>query len=88
MLSLEEKTRLEHFKAAKAIAFRMNKGEMLRATYQDQVTNYSGLRGLDGRTWVVAESEADLPNPDAWLQLGNEKRPMREVSEAGILIRK
>lgn len=67
----------EQFKAAKEIALSISNGLSRRARHNDKVTNYTGYKSNDGRTWVIGDSLADIQNPCA--TIGG--KPAREVFE-------
>lgn len=67
-------TNYEHFKVAREIALSIERGQMRRARYEDQATNYSGAN-IGGRMFVIGDTENDIQNPDAMIQ----GKPAREI---------
>lgn len=69
-----EKQQHEDFKAAKSIALTIENGMMRRARNNGEVTNYCGAK-LNGRMFVIGDTENDIQNPDATIM----GKPAREV---------
>lgn len=67
----------EQFKVAKQIALSLHPGELRRARFEGRVTNYTGLKTPDGRSWVLGDSSADLQNARVTIN----GQPAREVFE-------
>jgi hypothetical protein len=74
-MTTTQKTQMEHFKAAKQIALNISNGMMMRASYNDAPTNYSGAKTADGRMWVIGDTSADIQNPDSMIH----GKPAREI---------
>lgn len=75
MLTTDQTTQLNHFRAAKEIALSIEKGTARRARYNGMLTNYMGFHDSNGRFWVIGDTLADLPNPDAQIN----GKPAREI---------
>jgi hypothetical protein len=76
-----EKQQHESFKAAKTIALTIENGLMRRARLNDEVTNYCGAK-LNGRMFVIGDTENDIQNPDATIM----GKPAREVFSDFIIM--
>lgn len=73
MTTIEKQQQLA-FEEAKAIALTIENGLIRRARLNNEATNYSGS-SLNGRMFVIGDTENDIKNPDAFIM----GKPAREV---------
>lgn len=56
-----------HFDAAKHLAFFIYPNVSRRALVDGLPVNYTAAHDSDGNTWVIGDTESDLPNPDKYI---------------------
>lgn len=74
MLNQSQQQQLAHFNEAKKIALSISVNNTRRAKFDGMVTNYTGAN-VNGRMFVIADSLADLQNPDTYIN----GMPAREI---------
>lgn len=79
MLTPQQQAQHAAFQAAKKIALNIPAGHYRRASVDGVTVKYYGFKHISGRMWVIGDSDAEIQNPDARIQVDNELLPAREI---------